>query len=222
MAIANGAFRPPPVVANLLIINILVFLAEILLPGRISNALLEFGALSFWKGGDFHIWQPLTYMFLHANFGHIFFNMFALWMFGRGLEYDLGSRRFLTYYIVCGIGAGLIQLGVNWIEYAAAAADPGVPPALLARYAHTYTIGASGAVFGLLLAFGLLHPNNVIMLVFPPIALKAKWFVVIYGVIELVAGISGRGGVAHFAHLGGMLFGWLLLWYWKKKGWIYY
>ena len=198
MAIANGAFRTPPVVANLLIINILVFLAEILLPGRISNALLEFGALSFWKGGDFHIWQPLTYMFLHANFGHIFFNMFALWMFGRGLEYDLGSRRFLTYYIVCGIGAGLIQLGVNWIEYAAAAADPGVPPALLARYAHTYTI------------------------VFPPIALKAKWFVVIYGVIELVAGISGRGGVAHFAHLGGMLFGWLLLWYWKKKGWIYY
>ena len=93
MAIANGAFRTPPVVANLLIINILVFLAEILLPGRISNALLEFGALSFWKGGDFHIWQPLTYMFLHANFGHIFFNMFALWMFGRGLEYDLGSRR---------------------------------------------------------------------------------------------------------------------------------
>jgi membrane associated rhomboid family serine protease len=161
-------------------------------------------------------------MFLHAGFGHIFFNMFALWMFGRVLEYDLGSRRFLTYYIVCGIGAGLIQLGVNWIEYSIAAADPGVPAALLARYAHTYTIGASGAVFGLLLAFGMLHPNNVIMLVFPPIALKAKWFVVIYGAIELVAGISGRGGVAHFAHLGGMLFGWLLLRYWKKKGWIYY
>lgn len=219
---ASGALRTPPVVANLLIINVLVYLAEILLPANISNALVEFGALSFWKGGGFHIWQPLTYMFLHANFTHILFNMFALWMFGRGLEYDMGSRRFLTYYIVCGVGAGLIQLGVNWIEYAMAAGNPAVSPSLLARYAHASTIGASGAVFGLLLAFGMLHPNNIIMLLFPPIALKAKWFVIIYGVIELVAGISGSGGVAHFAHLGGMLFGWLLLIYWKKKGWIYY
>lgn len=222
MAIASGAYRTPPVVTNLLIINILVFLAEILLPARVSNAMLEFGALSFWKGGGFHIWQPLTYMFLHANFTHILFNMFALWMFGRGLEYDMGSRRFLTYYIVCGVGAGLIQLGVNWIEFSIAAANPGVSPALLYSYAHASTIGASGAVFGLLLAFGLLHPNNVIMLIFPPVALKAKWFVIIYGVIELVAGISGGGGVAHFAHLGGMLFGLLLLIYWKKKGRIYY
>ena len=215
----NRYFQTPPVVKNLIIINVLVYMATALLP--VGDTIMQYCALSLGTP-YFHTYQFITYMFLHANFGHIFFNMFALWMFGRGLEYDLGSRRFLTYYIVCGIGAGLIQLGVNWIEYAAAAADPGVPPALLARYAHTYTIGASGAVFGLLLAFGLLHPNNVIMLVFPPIALKAKWFVVIYGVIELVAGISGRGGVAHFAHLGGMLFGWLLLWYWKKKGWIYY
>ena len=215
----NRYFQTPPVVKNLIIINVLVYMATALLP--VGDTIMQYCALSLGTP-YFHTYQFITYMFLHANFEHIFFNMFALWMFGRGLEYDLGSRRFLTYYIVCGIGAGLIQLGVNWIEYAAAAADPGVPPALLARYAHTYTIGASGAVFGLLLAFGLLHPNNVIMLVFPPIALKAKWFVVIYGVIELVAGISGRGGVAHFAHLGGMLFGWLLLWYWKKKGWIYY
>lgn len=222
MALSSGAYRTPPVVANLLIINILVYLAEILLPVNIRSAMLEFGALSFWKGGHFYIWQPLTYMFLHANFTHILFNMFALWMFGRGLEYDMGSRRFLTYYIVCGVGAGLIQLGVNWIEYAMAAGNPMVSPTILALYANASTIGASGAVFGLLLAFGMLHPNNVIMLLFPPIALKAKWFVIIYGAIELVAGISGGGGVAHFAHLGGMLFGWLLLIYWKRKGWIYY
>ena len=202
MAIANGAFRTPPVVANLLIINILVFLAEILLPGRISNALLEFGALSFWKGGDFHIWQPLTYMFLHANFEHIFFNMFALWMFGRTLEYELGQKRFLTYYMVCGIGAALIQ-------YLTALAFGEFPLVL---------VGASGAVMGLLLAFGVLHPNAVIMLLIPPIPMKAKWFVVIYGVIELFLGWRGVGNVAHFAHVGGMLWGFLLLQWWKQRG----
>ena len=202
MAIANGAFRTPPVVANLLIINILVFLAEILLPGRISNALLEFGALSFWKGGDFHIWQPLTYMFLHANFGHIFFNMFALWMFGRTLEYELGSKRFLTYYMVCGIGAALIQ-------YFTALAFGELPMSL---------VGASGAVMGLLLAFGVMHPNAVIMLLIPPIPMKAKWFVIIYGVIELFLGWRGVGNVAHFAHVGGMLWGFLLLHWWKQRG----
>ena len=207
MAIANGAFRTPPVVANLLIINILVFLAEILLPGRISNALLEFGALSFWKGGDFHIWQPLTYMFLHANFEHIFFNMFALWMFGRTLEYELGSQRFLTFYMVCGVGAALIQYLT----------------ALAFGELLLLLVGASGAVMGLLLAFGVMHPNAVIMLLIPPIPMKAKWFVVVYGVIELFFGISGRmDGVAHFAHVGGMLWGFLLLYYWKHKGVIRY
>lgn len=219
---ANGAFRTPPVVANLLMINILVFVAKMLLPSNVGNAMLEFGALQFWAGGGFRIWQPLTYMFLHGDFGHIFFNMFALWMFGRVLEYDLGSRRFLTYYIVCGVGAGLIQLGVNWLEFSVVATDPAAAPLTVMRYAHASTIGASGAVFGLLLAFGMLHPNNMIMLMFPPVALKAKWFVVIYGVIELLAGIKGGGGVAHFAHLGGMLFGWLLLRYWKRSGKIYY
>ena len=206
MAIANGAFRTPPVVANLLIINILVFLAEILLPGRISNALLEFGALSFWKGGDFHIWQPLTYMFLHANFGHIFFNMFALWMFGRTLEYELGPKRFLTYYMVCGVGAALIQ-------YLTALAFGELPLML---------VGASGAVMGLLLAFGVMHPNAVIMLLIPPIPMKAKWFVIIYGVIELFLGWRGVGNVAHFAHVGGMLWGFVLLYWWKKRGVIRY
>lgn len=141
-------------------------------------------------------------MFLHANLEHIFFNMFALWMFGRTLEYELGSRRFLIYYMVCGVGAALIQ-------YLTALAL-GELPLLL--------VGASGAVMGLLLAFGVLHPNAVIMLLFPPIPMKAKWFVIIYGVIELLLGWRGVGNVAHFAHVGGMLWGFLLLYYWKQRG----
>ena len=131
-------------------------------------------------------------MFLHASVEHIFFNMFALWMFGRTLEYELGSKRFLIYYMVCGVGAALIQLATAYLT--------GEMPIQL--------VGASGAVMGLLLAFGVMHPNAVIMLLIPPIPMKAKWFVVIYGVIELFLGWTGFGGnVAHFAHVGGMLWG---------------
>lgn len=217
----RGYFATPPVVKNLLIINVLVFLAEILLPGSIGDRVIDVGALHFWKGGDFKLFQLVTYMFLHANFSHLFFNMFALWMFGRILEYDLGAKRFLIYYMVCGIGAGLIQLGVNWAEWGKLVADGSTLAAQ--RIAMSQTIGASGAIFGVLLAYGLIHPNNVIMLMFPPIPLKAKWFVIGYGVLELLAGVSGSGGsVAHFAHLGGMLWGWLLLVWWKRKGKIYY
>ena len=156
-------------------------------------------------------------MFMHANFTHLFFNMFALWMFGRIVEYDLGSKRFLTYYLICGVGAALIQLGVNYAEISTLVAQ---------GYTHLprfTTVGASGAVFGLLLAYGMLHPNNVVMLMFPPIALKAKWFVLAYGAIELMLGLSGRGGdIAHFAHLGGMIFGYFLILYWKKNNRMYY
>ena len=160
-------------------------------------------------------------MFLHGNFSHLFFNMFALWMFGRTLEVELGSRRFLIYYMVCGIGAALLQMGVGYLEYSGAVADYGFRAA--SQLLVIPTVGASGAVFGLLLAFGLMHPNAIIMLIIPPIPMKAKWFVVIYGVIELFFGISGRmPGVAHFAHVGGMLWGFLLLWYWKRRGTIRY
>ena len=213
----------PPIVKNLLIINCVVFLAEILLPRGAGSWMMDNLTLHFWKGGQFRAYQLVTYMFLHANFTHLLFNMFALWMFGRVLEADLGSRRFFVYYMVCGIGAGLIQLGVNWIDYASAAGSDYVNPAALYRAANAATLGASGAIFGVLLAFGLLHPNNVIMLLFPPIPLKAKWFVLIYGLLELGLGIAGSGGgVAHFAHVGGMLWGWGLLWYWRRKRIIYY
>ena len=178
-------------------------MATALLP--VGNEIIRFCALWFGASpfGEFHSYQFVTYMFLHASVEHIFFNMFALWMFGRTLEYELGSKRFLIYYMVCGVGAALIQLATAYLT--------GEMPIQL--------VGASGAVMGLLLAFGVMHPNAVIMLLIPPIPMKAKWFVVIYGVIELFLGWTGFGGnVAHFAHVGGMLWGLLLLQWWKRNG----
>lgn len=199
----NRYFQTPPVVKNLIIINVLVFMATALLPVA-RQFLNHYCALQIGPellGYEFRAYQFITYMFLHANFEHIFFNMFALWMFGRTLEYDLGSPRFLTFYMVCGVGAALIQAAIAW--------GMGQPMAL---------VGASGAVMGLLLAFGVMHPNAVIMLLIPPIPMKAKWFVIIYAVIELFLGWRGVGNVAHFAHVGGMLWGFLLLHWWKRRG----
>ena len=220
------AYSTPPVVKNLIILNGLFFLAEIVLPGRMSDWLIERLGLFFWESGNFQIYQLVTSMFLHANFMHLFMNMFALWMFGRTLEYEMGSKRFLLYYMVTGIGAGLLQLGVTWIEvsslHSAVAAGTASPYELAARIGSV-TIGASGAVFGVLLAFGMMHPNAMLMLLIPPIPIKAKYFVIGYGLIELFLGVSGaQSGVAHFAHVGGMLWGFFLLRYWKKKGDIYY
>ncbi len=187
----------PPVVLNLIIVNCLVLMATNLLG---FDVLFRYFALWGVESPFFHLYQVVTYMFMHADINHLFFNMFSLWMFGRTLEQVFGQKKFLTYYIVCGIFAGLVQVAVS-------AATNGAYP----------TVGASGSVFGLLLAFGVLFPNNVIMLLIPPIPIKAKWFVMIYGVIELFLGVSGRQmGVAHFAHLGGMIGGYLLLMYWKK------
>lgn len=146
-------------------------------------------------------WQLLTYGLMHGGIGHLFFNMFALYMFGLPIEQAWGSRRFVIYYVVCIVGAGIVQL-------ATAAATGGVYP----------TIGASGGVFGLLLAFGMMYPNSRIMLLFPPIPMRAKWFVIVYGILTLVFGITGTmSGIAHFAHLGGMLFGLVLILYWASR-----
>lgn len=196
----NPYFKTPPVVKNLIIINLLAYMATAMLP--VGRQIMGYCSL-YWFGNTlYHSYQFITYMFLHGNFEHIFFNMFALWMFGRSLEYELGSKRFLTYYLVCGVGAALIQMAA-------------------VRFSGEYyvqLIGASGAVMGLLLAFGVLHPNAVIMLLIPPIPIKAKWFVIIYGVIELFSGWRGIGNVAHFAHVGGMLWGLLLLCWWRRQG----
>ncbi len=160
-------------------------------------------ALSGQPTPGFQWWQLVTYAFLHGSLMHLLLNMYALWLFGSRMERLWGSNAFTFYYFFCVIGAGLVQLFVASLG-----------PAEAGGYA---TLGASGGVFGLLLAFGLTFPNERLLLVFPPIVLRAKWFVLIYGAIELWAGITGtEAGVAHFAHLGGMLFGFILLWYWRR------
>ncbi|GAB2505022.1 rhomboid family intramembrane serine protease [Pseudoxanthomonas sangjuensis] len=194
--------RIPPVTQALLIANGLVFLLQLMLGDPL---LVNF---MLWPlGGDpgFLPWQLLTYGFMHGSVPHLLFNMLALYMFGSPLEYTWGEKRFLTYYLVCVIGAGLLQLVVG--AWAMAQGGEAYP-----------TVGASGGVFGLLLAYGMLFPNNRIMLLFPPIPMKARTFVVLYGALELFLGFGGlQPGVAHFAHLGGMLFGWLLIRYWRGQ-----
>ena len=185
----------PPVVKNLIIINFIVFLATMVLEKYNYTGITTMCALNAVWTGRFRIWQLLTYMFMHGSWSHIFFNMFALWMFGYVLENYWGSRRFLFYYLVCGIGAGLCHLIV-----------PG----------WTITVGASGAVYGILLAFGMMFPNERIYLYFI-MPIKAKWFVIGYAAIELLDGLfMTSDGIAHFAHLGGMLVGLILILYWRK------
>jgi membrane associated rhomboid family serine protease len=204
----NPYFKTPPVVKNLLIANCVIFLAITLIPQVyfFCHKYLCLWWLDNSFGAPFHSYQFVTYMFLHASVGHLFSNMFALWMFGRSLESELGSKRFLTYYMVCGIGAALIQV------------------TLAALFGEQIVLlGASGAVMGLLLAFGLMHPNNMIYIIPLPFPIKAKWFVLGYAILEIALGWSGVGtGVAHFAHVGGMLWGLALLLWWRKKGKIFF
>ena len=198
----------PPVTKGLLIANAGVFLLQSLL-GSVAFAplmLWPLGANAFdlMAGAQpFQPWQLLTYGFLHGNLAHLLFNMLALVMFGAQLEYTWGQKRFLTYFLVCVAGAGLCQLGVvSWAVSQGGGAFP--------------TVGASGGVFGLLLAYGMLFPNQRVMLLIPPIPMKARTLVFVYGAIALLLGFTGlQPGVAHFAHLGGMLFGYLLIRYWR-------
>ncbi|WP_369933363.1 rhomboid family intramembrane serine protease [Xanthomonas tesorieronis] len=200
--------RLPPVTQALLIGNVVVFLLQQLLGDYTFEPFMlwplsDFDAFS--PGQNFQIWQLLTYGFLHGGFSHLLFNMLALYMFGGPLEQTWGNKRFLTYYLVCVAGAGLCQLLVGWW--------------MVSNGGDPYpTLGASGGVFGLLLAFGMLFPNQRVMLLFPPIPMKARTFVIVFGALELIMGFTGwQPGVAHFAHLGGMLFGWLLIRYWRGQ-----
>jgi membrane associated rhomboid family serine protease len=279
-------FRPrgfsilPTVVKNLLIINGLVFIAQFVAEKTFHISLEDLLGLHYPGSMAFRPWQFITYMFLHANLGHIFFNMFALWMFGYALENIWGPKRFLIYYLITGIGAALVhyvviyfQINPTVVRLDALIADPTAPAIydfisnytlqinqysgdiyiqsqkfqealealaynpdnrqalLIARnflvdYREYFlnlpnVIGASGAVYGILLAFGMIFPNTLIYIYFF-FPLKAKYFVIIYGLIELFYGFSGaESNVAHFAHLGGMVFGFFLILYWKKKGRLY-
>ena len=240
----------PPVTKNLLIINVLVWAAMEFVP-RIGAELMQYGSLYYIESDGFRPWQLVTYMFMHGSFAHLFFNMFALLMFGGIIEWTLGSKRFLFFYLSCGIGAALIQEGVfalmairfhdmftpeqisviiekGWKMYLhgsvpvtpdqyALLNDPSAVKFL--QMLVTPTVGASGAVYGILLAFGMLYPNREMYIMFIPVAIKAKYMVIGYGVLELLMGLGNiDSSVAHFAHLGGMIFGFFMLWYWKKKG----
>lgn len=222
----------PPVTKHLLIINVLLWLATILLQGTID--LTELLGLHYYKGSAFNPVQLFTYMFMHSTvgLGHIFFNMFALFMFGRLIEMIVGSKRFLFYYIVCGVGAGIVQeltwhftlpsmidsIGAAYgeVDYYKTVIAHGI--SLNPLYNQLITVGASGAVFGILLAVAFFLPNlQLYFFFFGPF--RAKWLVLIYAAIELLMGLGDFAwdNVAHFAHLGGMLFGALVLLYWYRK-----
>ncbi|MFY0673793.1 MAG: rhomboid family intramembrane serine protease [Bacteroidia bacterium] len=229
-------FRLPDIVKNLLIINGLFFLALSLYP----DFMFEKFALYFPKSEYFMPHQFVTHMFMHGGFNHILGNMFGLFFLGPMLEYRMGAKRFLTYYIITGLGAAALHLGVAYLQYFSYVGELGTDVAneimqlgydyrftndlevSFLKFLYTPTVGASGAVFGILLAFGMLFPNVELMMIFIPIPIKAKYFVLGYGVLELFLGLSNNPGdnVAHFAHLGGMLFGFFLIRQWRSKGFI--
>lgn len=205
----------PPATLNLIIINGLVWLAELVFL-RFGYNLIDLLGMHYFEAPNFSFWQLITYAFLHddSSISHLFFNMFALFMFGGQIERLWGSRRFLIFYGVCALTAALTQQIVWYFGLHEMALLSG-------GYAteQYVTVGASGAIFGLLLAFGMLFPNAAIFIFFIPIPIKAKYFVVFYGIIELLLGIKGMAsGVAHFAHVGGMIGGLILVLLWRKKG----
>ena len=213
----------PSTTRHLLIVNILAFIATWVFQ-RSGIDLTALCGLHFFMASDFHVYQFLTYMFLHGSFTHILFNMFALWMFGSIIERVWGPKKFLFYYIICGFGAGIVQELVQFADYTmqglAAYQYVSVNGVQITteNYINLWTtIGASGAVYGILLAFGMLFPNERMFIIPIPIPIKAKWLIIGYFVIELVSAMSGPGdGIAHMAHLGGMIFGFLLIRYWRK------
>ena len=224
----ENQFRPqgfsilPLVVKNLLIINVIFYLATWAADVAWHVDLSDYLGLHYIGASDFRPYQFVTYMFMHGNFAHLFFNMFALWMFGNSIENVWGPKRFLIFYFVCGIGAGLTQELVQYIQLSdivehyqfVSIGNRSIP---VNDYLNMLTtVGASGAVYGILLAFGMMWPNARIYIYFA-IPIKAKWVVIIYGLLELFSGFSSVDNVAHFAHVGGMLFGFLLIMYWRYK-----
>lgn len=212
----------PPATKSIIIINVLVFIMTLVdRDFMIRNFALFYPASPLFKP-----WQVVSHMFMHGGFWHIFFNMYTLFIFGSVLERVWGTKKYLLFYFVTGLGAAALHTGVQWIEVQhymsqIAAGDPAAAQNI-GDLMRIPTVGASGAIYGLLLGYGMLYPDAVLALIFPPIALKAKWFVILFAVIELLTGLTGTGGgVAHFAHLGGMLFGWLLILYWKRRNRLY-
>ena len=226
MGLLKDMFRLTTITKNLLIINVLAFLATWVFR-RQGLMLDDMLGLHFFLAPDFHAYQLITYMFMHANIEHLFFNMFALWMFGCVVENALGSKRFLIYYMVCGVGAGIIQMIAQFASFYFTAVNqiPGFSSSDIMIVAHNSaqvlnmwtTVGASGAVYGILLAFGMLYPNERLFIFPLPVPIKAKWLICLYIAIELFSALgTTHDSVAHFAHLGGMLFGWFMIRYWSN------
>lgn len=216
----------PPVTRNIIIINFLIWIISELSP----DFMYEKFALFYPKSQYFHWWQFVTHMFMHGGFWHVFFNMFTLYMFGSVLERVWGPKKYLLFYFVTGLGAAALHTGVEWMQClhwehivnTGAAADAIAANRSIQALCMTPTVGASGAIYGLLLGYAMLFPDSRMTLLFPPITLNAKWFVLIFAVIELLTGVTGvGGGIAHFAHLGGMLFGLILILWWKKGNKMY-
>lgn len=212
----------PVATKNIIIINVLVMIMTSLN----GDFMYEKFALFYPTSPFFHWWQPVTHMFMHGGFWHLFFNMYTLYFFGRVLEERWGAKKFLIFYFVTGLGAALVHTGVEWLQvhhWMGQVADGSfAAQAKIHALKMTPTVGASGAIYGVLMGFAMLYPDAVLSLIFPPISMKAKWFVLVFGGIELLTGVTGvGGGIAHFAHLGGLIFGYLLILYWKKKRTLY-
>ena len=214
----QGIMSDTPVTKNLIIINCIVFLATLINQEFMTVTF----ALFYPTSRYFHWWQIITHMFMHGGFWHIFFNMYTLLIFGTVVERIIGQKKFLLFYFVCGFGAVALHLGVEYLQMqslieSAAAGDMTAIQGI-ADIKRTPTVGASGAIYGVLIGYAMLFPESKMTLLFPPVTLSAKWMVVVFAVIELFTGVTGmQAGIAHFAHLGGMLFGFLMIRCWRKR-----
>ncbi len=209
----------PTVTKNLIIINVILFVATLIN----ENFMVGTFALFYPTSRYFHWWQVVTHMFMHGGFWHIFFNMYTLLIFGSVVERYLGPKKFLLFYFVCGLGAVALHFGVQYLQMQSymegAALGNATALQQIEAIKLTPTVGASGAIYGVLMGYAMLFPESKMTLLFPPVTLSAKWMVVIFAAIELVTGVSGlASGIAHFAHLGGMLIGWLMILAWRKRG----
>ena len=209
----------PTVTKNLIIINVILFVATLVN----ENFMIGTFALFYPPSRYFHWWQVVTHMFMHGGFWHIFFNMYTLLIFGSVVERYLGPRKFLLFYFVCGLGAVALHFGVQYLQLQSymegAALGNATALQQIEAIKMTPTVGASGAIYGVLMGYAMLFPESKMTLLFPPVTLSAKWMVVIFAAIELFTGVSGlASGIAHFAHLGGMLIGWLMILGWRRRG----
>lgn len=206
----------PKVTKNLILINIVVFVATLLN----EDFMIRIFGLFYPSSIFFRWWQPITHMFMHGGFWHIFFNMYTLFIFGVVVERIIGSKKFLLFYFICGLGAAGLQMFTQYLEMQSfLASDSQAAMQGIIALKSTPTVGASGAIYGVLIGYAMLFPESRMTLLFPPVTLSAKWMVVIFAAIELFTGVAGwADGIAHFAHLGGMLIGWLMIRWWKRRG----